>query len=537
MWRRTLLSALAGGTVGLAGCSIRWGPRERSPGAPGTQTEQSTDDTTTAPTLQTGPAGEETAPPGVVQSPGGSFGSATVVDLETVPRTYALRPDSYRPVDGVTVTMAFDRPSTTAHPARLAVRLASTRDDDVVLAADRLPVVTDPVARQPPQYDDAASLLFAPAEPNDIADTVPDVRRGSDGDWRAAGDTDPSSWLPDLVHLAPWAERRCDSVVVGHPDGTGRPTGDYAVGSDTVGCNCLPVISGPDRRSPVIEYNRPYDGTAFLSVWNTERPGPDGTSRFEGRGTLSIHEVDANVSWYHTATDGTEVYLEPSTERTSFPASVDFVAVNHSSETLSCGHWTVYKRVDGQFYHLWPDERTATCRTLAPGATKTFRLRAYHGVPPSESAVGRGAVRGHLGGGTYAVVAGYDDANETSGALVELVGDPVPVTPTDGVHATHVGNAVFVTATRQVLIDQSPRATVTLTPSDDASLRLIPEQVLRPRNRILRNTLPYLRDGVERVVLNTTTGVARRTLGPSTDRKRFAFDGSTYRIVLSTTEA
>jgi len=78
---------------------------------------------------------------------------------------------------------------------------------------------------------------------------------------------------------------------------------------------------------------------------------------------------------------------------------------------------------------------------------------------------------------------------------------------------------------------------VTLTPSDDASLRLIPEQVLRPRNRILRNTLPYLRDGVERVVLNTTTGVARRTLGPSTDRKRFAFDGSTYRIVLSTTGA
>jgi hypothetical protein len=28
--------------------------------------------------------------------------------------------------------------------------------------------------------------------------------------------------------------------------------------TDTVGCNCLPVISGPDRRSPAIEYNRPY---------------------------------------------------------------------------------------------------------------------------------------------------------------------------------------------------------------------------------------------------------------------------------------
>lgn len=502
MRRRTLLSALAGGAVGLAGCSVRWGPRER-PG--GGETSAAGRDEMADAAMD---PSDEAAAQGVVRPRGDSFGSATVVDLETGARTYALRPESYRPVDGVTVTMAFDRPATADHPARLAVRLDSARDDEVDLAADRLPVVADPVARQPAPYDDAASIVFAPGESNDIADTAPDVRRGPEGYWRAAAGADPASWLPTSVTLGPEADRRCDSVVVGHPDGAGRPTGDYAVGSD--------------------------DATVVLSVWNTERPGPESSSRFEDRGTLSIHEVNSNVSWYHTADEGTEVYLEPSTERATLPASVDFTAVNHSSETLSCGHWTLYKLVDGRFFHLWPDERTATCRTLAPGATKTFRLQAFNGAPPPRGGVGRGAVRGHLGGGRYAVVVGYNDANEMSGALVELAGSPVDVVPTDDVHATRIGSAVFATATRQVTNDRTTAATVTLTRTDDAALVKIPEQVLRPRHRVLRNTLPFLRDGVERVVLNTAETVAHRTLAPGTDRKRFAFDGQAYRIELAT---
>jgi hypothetical protein len=218
---------------------------------------------------------------------------------------------------------------------------------------------------------------------------------------------------------------------------------------------------------------------------------------------------------------------------------VSFTFVNHAREGSGCGHWNLYKLVDGagaggetasggRWYHLGPNVHTADCRHVGPGGAKRVTLRAFHdeGLGCGSCGCGREFTFDHLGGGRYAMVAGYGHATDYSAAMVAVDAPAVEVTPTDDADSERDGATVVVTTDRAGGGDQADPATVEVARADDADDRLIAEQVMQRRG--LRNALPFFESGVETVVVHTDERVARRAAGFGDEPRRFRFDGTTY---------
>ncbi|WP_276273030.1 hypothetical protein [Haloarcula litorea] len=491
MRRRALLAALSAGVSGLAGCSF---------GSPGddrahTAVDPAETDTPTHSQPNTdADGGARTGDPPRPEDP------RHVVALDTGPRTYALSP-YIRVDDGGRVALWFDRTATADHPARLRGWLRNGNPYENTFEVQWIPAVGDVHARQPRGHDHEAALHLAPTEDNALAATVPDVTRDESGYWRAE---DVGPWLVETHRLAPgeWVPLAYD--VVGSPGMSGRPTGTYEFG----------------------------DG-ATLTVWDAASPGPDGDSRFAGRSVPAM-DGEGSVAWFHQAGPETTAFVRPSAERVALDAQVAFEMVNHSHERLQCGHWNLHKLVDGEWFHVGPTVHTSDCRLLPPGGRKEWHLRAFNA-----DAVGGcdepGLTRGYLGGGTYGVVAGYGTPEPESGALVDLVGDPVEVVPTDDADATRDGDTVTVTLPEYGDGEHPPDAAVTLRRADAADERVIAEQVMRTggflsSGRGLRNCLPFLTEGVARVVLRADGHVADAVLGHDADGRRFRFRGRAYAV-------
>lgn len=104
-------------------------------------------------------------------------------------------------------------------------------------------------------------------------------------------------------------------------------------------------------------------------------------------------------------------FVRPSTERLALALDglVEFVMVNNGREGLRCGQWNLHKPVEGEWFHIAPLVHTADCRVLHPGGRLRWSLRAFNGeaVGVGSRCDGDGLTAGHLGGGEYAVVAGY----------------------------------------------------------------------------------------------------------------------------------
>jgi len=504
MRRRALLSAVTAGTVGLAGCSFRWGPRHgggnRDDGA--TRTPPPDGETTPPGTDGPGTTGEPptTDPPEPPDSSLPEIGEPTA--RSPGPRILAVRPTGVRYANRLELEFGFaDR--TDDGPPYLGVSLENGRDHEVVVETDTLPVIGRPYASQSRESFEPA-VVFAPAEENELARWAPDVERGPEGYWRLTDTDERSVAYPERLRLAPGERRRADCVVVGHHESTGRPTGVYET--------------------------RARAGAVEVTVWHSERPGPTAPSRFGDRAVPSpFEDADASVTWYHEAGPETPVYVAPSTERAALPASVRFSAVNHTAETLGCGEWRLFKLVDGAFYDLDVGVVTSTCRPLPPGARSQYELRAFRDVPLSNDDPVQHA-KGFLGGGTYAVVAGYGAETGSSGALVALDGPAVDVRPTDDVTAERDGSTVTVRRDGREQTATDP-ATATVTRVDEAERRLIAEQVMQPWNRAVRNTLPFFGDDVEAVVLETTARAVDLAVEFGSDTHRFSFGGQAYQFV------
>ncbi len=344
-----------------------------------------------------------------------------------------------------------------------------------------------------------SSLLLVPTENHDLVDDPPAVDRDDDGLWRLADGM--SQWLPEQVRLQPGEMIHGEYAVVGHPDGAGqgRPPGIY-------------------------EFSGRSDSTLRLAVSETAAPGPNQQSRFAGR-TVPSFEGDTTTAWYHEADATATTYLHPDKERGALPLQVEFTFVNKSRSETQCGHWNLYKLVDGQWFHIGPYGHTADCRLLAPGQTKTWILNAYPGEALPSIGYRSGATFGHLGGGTYGVVAGYGAETSQSGALVKLEGDAVAIEPTDDLTVESSGTTVRVRSPRRNGDAHTTSATLTLTRASTADRTVIPEQVLQERNRGLRNTVALLTDDVETVTLRTSEQVAEAVVGYESDRKRYRIHG------------
>jgi hypothetical protein len=507
MRRRALLASLASGSALLAGCSST----EPTETDPRTDTESPVDSETDPPTST-----PRDTPDEVVELDGNALFGASVVDLEAIDRTYALSPKRYRTEDGAEVRMRFDATATADHPARIVASIQNTEKFRETIEFDWLPPFGRSSSEPPRNHGEPlmgggltseGSLVLAPTGNHDLVDDPPAVERDADGHWRLAGDID--RWLPETLTLAPGEAVRGEYAVVGHPDGTGRPTGVYEF---------LRGIGGED---------------VSITVWETSAPGPSEESRFAGESVPAIDgDGEAGAGWYHTADESAGAYLRPETERAELPAGITFQFVNHTREELGCGHWYVYKLHEGEWYDLGPYVRTAECRMVPPAGTKSWTLHAYRGggsLPPEN-----GRAYPFLGGGRYAVSVGYGDESSSSTAMVELVGDPIEIVPADSVESERDGSAVTVTGPEWEGGDGERDATVTVTRADTADRTLIHEQVMRPRYRGLRNTIPFFEEGIDEVVLRSNERITYGLTGYDDDSNRVRIDGQAYEITSST---
>ncbi|MBP1987602.1 hypothetical protein [Halolamina salifodinae] len=503
MRRRALLATLASGTALLAGCSAS-DPTE-------TDTNQSTPDGTES----------NSTPDEVVRLDGNQLWGASIVDLETVDRTYALSPMRYRTEDGAEVRMRFDATATADSPARLIASIQNTDKYPEQFDLDWFPPFGRSTSEPPREHHerlmgaglrDQGSLVLAPTENHDLVDDPPEVERDADGIWRLAGETD--RWLPETITLDAGEAVRGEYAVVGHPEGSGRPTGVYEF-----------LRAGDDNDTSI-------------TVWETDAPGPDEESRFAGESVPSLAgdegddgDDDAGgVTWFHEADESTAAYLWPETEKTDLPAGITFQFVNHTREALGCGHWYVYKLHDGEWFDLGPYVRTADCRMVPPAGTKSWTLHAYGGggsLPPED-----GRAYPFLGGGRYAVSVGYGDESSSSAAMVELTGDPIEIVPTEDVASERDGSTVTLT-NPEWSEDGEDAVTLTLTRADSAEETLIREQVMRRWHRGLRNTLAFVEEDVEEVRLRTLERYAHGPIGYDGSTRRVRVDGQAYELSAS----
>ena len=507
MRRRALLTSLAAGSSLLAGC-----------GSVATTETEPTDTDTPTDTATDAPTATPSTPDEVVQLEGNALFGASVVDFDTADRTYALSPMRYRAGDGAEVRMRFDATATADHPARLVASLQNTERYRESVDLDWLPPFGRPASEPPRDHGepligggltDQGSLVLAPTENHDLVDDPPAVERDDDGHWRLAGEID--RWLPETLTLDAGEAVRGEYAVVGHPEGTGRPTGVYEF---------LGGVDGED---------------ASITVWETNAPGPDEESRFAGESVPPLADGEGDdggdeadgVTWFHEADESTAAYLRPETETADLPAGITFQFVNHTREQQGCGHWYVYKLHDGEWFDLGRYVRTAECRMVPPAGTKSWTLHAYRGggdLPPED-----GRAYPSLGGGRYAVSVGYAADGGSSAAMVDLVGDPIEIVPTDGVE--HERDGATVTVTTPEWEDGAEDATtLSVTRAETADETLIREQVMRRWYRGLRNTLPFFDDGVEEVRLRDTEQVTYGLIGHDETSSRFRVDGQAYEV-------
>jgi len=512
MRRRALLAGLSAGLAAVAGCS---GTADSDDGTP---TDRPADDPTpTGDRTPTDSPDSSTDTP--TDEPGDNdwdLGAASIVDLETANRTYALAPLRYRDDDGGSVRLRFTSTATSDGPATVEAVLANENPFENTFQLDWLPPFGRPYSDIPyPMVGDRGDftyrvgLAFAPTENHDLVDEGTTLERDAEGYWRL-GRNVPD--VPETVRLDPGETVRGEYALVGRGDGggRGRPPGIY-------------------------EFSRAGDGPVRVTVWETDASGPAGDSRFAGTSVPALSDERA-TAWFHDANAGTPTFVRPSVERTALPARVDFTFVNRSRESTSCGHWQFYKLQDGEWFSLGPYVQTADCRSVRPGGTKRWVLRAASG----EMAPCQAQSFPFLGGGRYAAVAGYGHATSHSGALVEFDAPPVSVVPTDDVTSEREGGTVTATGQPwEAAPDAEHRSRVQLvlerTAGDgtEPERAFIAEQVMRRRFCGLRNTLAFDGPDLDRVVLRTDDRTAGQAVGYDGGSLTFRYDGQTYVLTKS----
>lgn len=525
MNRRAFLAAITSGTIGIAGCSSIGFSNGNSPTRNSTpvELESPTQTDSPTPTESTTPTSKaDSTPPAwasVLEAE--DFPRTSIIDLETIPRTYALVPTTYHTDDGAKIRMTFSETGTTDHPPRLVASLKNRNPFENTFGLDWTPPFGRLGSDHPRPPDERYStrdvtyrdtLAFVPTQRHQLVDDPPGVTLAEDGTWRFHGGG-TAGWLPERIRLEPEETIYGEYFVAGHPEGAGngRPTGIY-------------------------EFSRGQRGDIQIGVWNTDHPGPDETSRFAGISVPHTPHAES-LAWYHEADSTTPSYVKPSVEQTDFPAAIDFTFINHSKDDTGCGHWNLYKLHEDQWFHLGPFIHTADCRMLSPGGSKQWTLHAFHG----EGLEAReAAVFGYLGGGMYTAVAGYGHATSSSAALVELTGPSVTISPTDDLTVERSNGTVTVTSPLWEDDEHPPSATLTATRTKTVDRILLAEQVMttgstfgrHTRFRGLRNTIPFFEESVNEVILRTDEHVAESATGHDSGVLKFRVGTQTqaYRV-------
>lgn len=438
-------------------------------------------------------------------------GRSSLIDLETIDRTYALMPISYSADRGVRVELWFDLTATDDSPARLTGKLRNLTENAHTVDLEEVPAVGDPHSQTLSGYDDETRLHFAPTENNELATEVPDILQNGDGLWNVR---DVDSWIQETVHLDPGEEIDLEYVLVGEPNLSDRPTGTYVF--------------------------RSHNRSVQVAVWDTDSPGPEVESHFAGRTLPPLpNRGGASTQWYHEADESTPVYLEPAREQLQLDGAIDFELVINTREPTGCGYWNLYKLVEGEWFNVAPRAQEDDCGTITPGARKSWTLRAFNGgAAACDGGCTSGLTRGYLGPGTYAVVSGFGYPADETGALVELEGDPVSVETTPDATVERDGTEAVVTTDRYDDGVQPPDATLVVKRANDdsggaGSHRVVAEQLMDDESGLglygaLRDGIAAFDDGVERVEVRSDEHGVDFAVGYDSSARRVEFRGTTY---------
>ncbi|SEO86708.1 hypothetical protein SAMN04487948_10655 [Halogranum amylolyticum] len=324
----------------------------------------------------------------------------------------------------------------------------------------------------------------------------------------------------------------------------------------TVGAAAFAGCLADDAPSPTGDSAEPStpnatdvtDATTQTSETETATATPPdvGVVPTEAAGPPWDDDVKRVVAW-PDVTDETPVALTPATQRGSLPtATVEFTLTNDTDVRFDTNFyaWRVWKRVDGEWFHVAPRAWNQPLMSLAPDESHAWTLTVDNTRLDDEPLPRAGGTEelslAGLGGGTYAFTVdgwfageGYRDGVGFV-ARFDLDGDPVELTPTDEVTATtRDGDAVVVETDRETggesrlaaFVVERVESSVSESADDDVR-RLVTEQALRDRK--LRNTLSFFEAGVETVRLQEQNSVW--PVFGVREPRTIAYDGVRYRL-------
>jgi hypothetical protein len=406
-----------------------------------------------------------------------------IVEFETAPLTASLVGRSRtQTADGLKFHYSLVEPETPDSPAVVWAAIENAQAYEQIFRPDRVP-----------GFDGSATIV--PTENHDLLGYSVGVTRGDDGRWRRNAD------------LREWRE---DPVIIG---AGGVVFGEYH------------LVAG-DPITPGRYDNGPSGDVRFtVTVWPTDAPGPDGESAFEGR-SVPEPPFGGPVVWYHEADAGTEVYLEPSTERVTAPGRVEFTLRNYARQRVSISDGPLFKLVEGSWYRVKSGGVGAI--EVEPGETATTTLGLFDGPSTTD----KYWYVGHLGGGRYAYIINRGGQERRCAAMFDLEAPAVSPGLEEGVDVERDGEEVVVTTPEWNDADKhSPRSELIVERTDrDADRRVVAEQLFRRRFRAYRNTLPAFEAGVERVVLRTDWSTVDETAGLDDLELTVAYDGERFHV-------
>ncbi len=241
---------------------------------------------------------------------------------------------------------------------------------------------------------------------------------------------------------------------------------------------------------------------------------------------------DSQVVCSVDADEGTTLQMVASKTSANLPkADLSFTLRNETGVTFTTNYydWSVWKRVDGEWFHIAPQVVPEPAMMLKSGNSHAWNLTvdntdldaAVVGAEGTEDVALAG-----LGGGTYAFGIGgwfqgqsYENGTAVA-ARFELSGDPLGLMPTPDLEVVERNGDE-----KHVRVGDKRRRTMVATrvetPATDAK-RMLPEQVVRSP---LRNLLASFEPGVRRVTLDID-----RTAIYVSDPQVIEYEGQTYRI-------
>lgn len=257
-----------------------------------------------------------------------------------------------------------------------------------------------------------------------------------------------------------------------------------------------------------------------------------------------VSDTDATVRVVCTPAGGSPpggTGLTPTAETVALPTdTVGFTLSNATDTRLDTNFyaWKVWKRVDGDWFHVAPRYWNVPLMQLAPGESHRWTLTVDNtdldGRLPRAGGVEEVTVAG-LGGGEYAFgtdgwfASASHERKTAFAARFSVAGPQLDLTPTDEVTGTARDGDSVTVRTDVASTEDTRRCAFRVTRADGGTAvdrHRITEQLLRDRR--FRNTLPFFESGVETVSLVEPNGV-RPPFGV-TDPFVVGYEGARYRV-------